>query len=437
MLRRKAMNELLSWKKSSQNQAILVSGARQVGKTFLIEQFARENYKHFVKFDLIDQTDVRASIDAARNSQELFLALSAYAGMDMVPGETLIFIDEVQECKEAITLIKYLVQREGFDYALSGSLLGVELEDVRSVPVGYLRLLDMHPLDFEEFCWANGLGADAWAEASAAYVERRSVFEPVHERLLTLFHWYLVVGGMPQAVGEFVGSQNIALVRQRQKDILSLYRYDISKYAKRDRRLAVKEIYDQMPSQLNSQSKRFNFSSIAPKGTYERYKEDFLWLVDAGVAIPVRNVAEPKRPLKLVEDRSFFKLFMNDVGLLSAACGMETARSLLADDVNVNYGSIYENAVAQELCAHESTVRFFRSRKQGEIDFVTEVGETVLPIEVKSGKSYKRHSALSNVLATENYGIGSAVVLCEGNLSVDGKVAYLPVYMVAFVGMPR
>lgn len=435
MLRRKAMDELLSWKNSKDNQAILVSGARQVGKTFLIEEFARENYKHFVKFDLIDQTDVKESIDAVRSSQELFLVFSAYAGADMVPGETLIFIDEVQECKEAVTLVKYLVQRGGYDYALSGSLLGVELEDVRSVPVGYLRLLDMYPLDFEEFCWANDLGVDAWAEALASYVEERPVFRPVHERLMTLYHWYLVVGGMPQAVDEFVNSQNVALMRQRQKDVLSLYRHDVSKYARRDRRLAIKEIYDQMPSQLNSQSKRFNFSSIAPKGTYERYKDDFLWLVDAGVAIPVRNVTEPKRPLRLVEDRSFFKLFMSDVGLLSAACGLESARSLLADDVNVNYGSVYENAVAQELYAHGSTPRFFRSRKQGEIDFVAEVGEVVLPIEVKSGKSYKRHSALNNVLATENYGIEKAVVLCEGNLSVDGRVVYLPVYMVAFIGV--
>lgn len=405
-----------------------------MGKTYLIEKFAQEQYQNVVKFDLIDQTDVLAAMNAASSSQELFMALSAFAGADMVPGQTVVFIDEVQECDEALTLIKYLVQREGFDYILSGSLLGVELEDLRSAPVGYLHIVDMYPLDFQEFCWANGVGEEAWVEAASAFAERRAVFEAVHERLITLFRWYLVVGGMPQGVAEFVQSQNIQRVHSLQSDIVRLYRHDISKYAKKDERLAIKEIFDQMPSQLDSQSKRFNFSSIAPKGTYERYAADFLWLVDAGVAIPVRNVVEPKRPLRLSEDRSFFKLFMNDVGLLSAMCGMTCVRSILADDVNVSYGAIYENAVAQELHAHGLGVYFFRNRKMGEVDFVVETSGKVLPIEVKSGKSYKRHSALVNVLATPNYGIDEAIVLYEGNLEVEGEVAYCPVYMAAFLG---
>lgn len=434
MLKRKAMDALINWKNNNDGQALLVSGARQVGKTYLIEQFIHKNYEHVVKFDLVDQVDVKKALDVVSNSQELFMALSAYAGSGMVPGKTVIFIDEVQECKEALTLVKYLVQRKGFDYILSGSLLGVELRDMRSAPVGYLHVLDMYPLDFEEFCWANGLGDDAWSEAFTAYSEKRFVFSAVHKRLITLFHWYLVTGGMPQAVDEFTSSQNISLVRERQEDILRLYRYDISKYAGQGRRLAIREIYGQMPAQLDSQSKRFNFSTIAPKGTYERYKDDFLWLIDAGVAIPVRNVREPKRPLRLAEDRSFFKLFMNDVGLLTAACGIELVRNILANDVDVNYGSIYENVVAQELSAHGSSVRFFRNRKQGELDFVIEYGEKIVPIEVKSGKNYKRHSALNNVLDVKNYGIDQVIVLCEDNVSVAGKIVYLPIYMVAFIG---
>ena len=434
MLKRKAMDALINWQNNNDGQALLVSGARQVGKTYLIEQFIHKNYEHVVKFDLVDQVDVKKALDVVSNSQELFMALSAYAGSEMIPGKTVIFIDEVQECKEVLTLVKYLVQRKGFDYILSGSLLGVELRDMRSAPVGYLHVLDMYPLDFKEFCWANGLGDDAWAEAFTSYSEKRPVFLAVHKRLITLFHWYLVTGGMPQAVDAFTSSQNISLVRERQEDILRLYRYDISKYAEQGRRLAIREIYDQMPAQLDSQSKRFNFSTIAPKGTYERYKDDFLWLIDAGVAIPVRNVREPKHPLRLVEDRSFFKLFINDVGLLTAACGIEPVRNILANDVDVNYGSIYENVVAQELSAHGSSVRFFRNRKQGELDFVIEYGEKIVPIEVKSGKNYKRHSALNNVLDVKNYGIDQAIVLCEDNVSVSGKIVYLPVYMVAFIG---
>ncbi|MEG0375311.1 MAG: AAA family ATPase [Raoultibacter sp.] len=428
------MKHSKKWKELGSDQAMLVTGARQVGKTYLLEQFARDTYKHVIKFDLIDQADVLQAMNTSRSSQELFMAISAFAGSEMIPNETVIFIDEVQQCNEALTLVKHLVQRKGFDYILSGSFLGIELEDLRSAPIGYLHIVDMYPLDFEEFCWANNVGTDAWDEAKAAFIEKRSVFEAVHLRLTTLFHWYLVVGGMPQAVAEFTNSQNIARVHELQADILRLYRYDISKYAEKIARLSIKEIFDQMPSQLDSQSKRFNFSSLSPKGTYERYKDSFLWLIDAGVALPVRNVRELKRPLKLVEDRSFFKLFMNDVGLLSAACGIDSARSILATDTNINYGSIYENAVAQELQAHGVGVYFFRNRKAGELDFVVELKGKVLPVEVKSGKSYKRHSALTNVLNTINYGIDEAFVLCASNVFTEDKVTYYPIYMAAFLG---
>lgn len=437
MLKRKALEEFRAWKARGLRQALLVTGARQVGKTFLIREFARSEYAHVVEFDLVDQRDVCEAMGRARSSSELFLTMAAFAGEEMVPGETVIFIDEVQECSEVLTLVKYLVQREGFDYIISGSLLGVELEGVRSLPVGYVHIVEMYPLDFEEFCWANGVGTDVWDEARDAFEHLRPVFELVHDRLQTLFRWYLAVGGMPRAVVEFTDSQNLALVQGHLSDILELYRHDVSKYAPAGDRLAIREIFDQMPSQLDSQSKRFNFSSVAPKGTFERYQAGFLWLVDAGVALAVRNVTEPRHPLLLAEQRSFFKLFMNDVGLLCAACGMRAARSAALEDGCTNYGSIYENAVAQELHAQGLGTRFFRNRRQGELDFVIEVDGCVLPIEVKSGKDYHRHSALTNVLAVDNYGIDRAVVLCEGNVEKTGKVEYLPVYMVAFLGLPR
>ena len=434
MLKRKAEALFEAWKADRTNEALLVMGARQDGKTSLIDEFAHRSYAHVVKFDLVDQADVLAALNSATTSQELFMAISAYAGADLIPHETVIFIDGVQECREALTLIKYLVQHTDFDYILSGSLLGVELADLRSAPVGYLRIVEMFPLDFQEFCWANGVGDDAWSEMEHAFAERRPVQTAVHERLLTLFHWYLVVGGMPQPVSHFISTNNLATVHAQQESILALYRFDISKYAERNKRLVIKEIFDQVPSQLDSQTKRFNFSALAPRGTYERYRDDFLWLVDAGVTIPVRNVSEPKRPLRLAENRSFFKLFLCDVGLLSAACGMDVARDLMADDFSVNFGSIYENAVAQELHAHGVGGHFFRSRKQGELDFVVQWHGGVLPIEVKSGKDYKRHSALTNVLSTPNYGINEALVLCEKNLHVIGEIVYCPVYMVALIG---
>lgn len=271
-------------------------------------------------------------------------------------------------------------------------------------------------------------------KAEDAFVQRRPVNQVVHERLLKLFHRYLIAGGMPRPVSGFVKDHDVQTLIRRQNDIIQLYRYDIAKYADGNKKLAIREIFDEMPSQLDSQTKRFNFSAIAPRGTYERYKDDFIWLVDAGVAIPVRNVSEPKRPLRLAENRSFFKLFMNDVGLLSASCGMGVVRDLVANDFSVSYGAIYENAVTQELRAHGCGGYFFRSRKYGEIDFLVQSSTGVLPIEVKSGKAYKRHSALVNVLNTANYGIDEAVVLCEANLHVEGKVCYCPAYMASLIG---
>ena len=433
MLERKITAQLEDWRKSHNGQALLVTGARQVGKSFTVDAFARKSYRRFVSFDLVEQSDLCEAMNGCKNADELFMTLSAFGGADFTPGDTCVLIDEVQECKEAVTLVKYLAGREGFDFILSGSLLGVELQDIRSQPVGYLRTVEMFPLDFEEFCWAMGVGADALEHTHASFESKTAVLGPVHDRLLSLFHQYLMVGGMPAAVKEFAHTRNIAEVKRIQGDIVTLYRADVAKYAK-GRKLSIKDIYDQIPAQLDSQSKRFNFSALAPKGTYERYAEDFLWLIDAGVALSVCNVSELRHPLKLAEQRSFFKLFANDVGLLCAMAQVDVAKSLLSDRLGVNYGSIYENAVAQELAAHGHALRFFRSKSAGEIDFLIESGRGwALPVEVKSGKDYKRHSALSKVLSSPNYEIGQAVVLCEENVEVEGKVAYLPVYMVAFL----
>ena len=434
MLKRKALEEFAAWRGEHGNRALLVTGARQVGKTYLAKEFLHAEYENVIEFDLIEQGDVRDAFDAARNVDELFMAISAFAGQRLIPDKTVIFIDEVQKCKETITAIKYLVQRNDYDYVLSGSLLGVELRDIRSLPVGYVRIVDMYPLDFEEFCWANGVGDDIIDDVRCCFEERAPVFEPAHERLLSLFHHYLMVGGMPAAVEQFVANKDMGAVRSVQRDIIRLYRDDISQYAPDEHKLVIREIFDQMPPQLDSQSKRFTFSSIAPRGTYERYENQVLWLINAGVALQVISVTEPRHPLRLSEKRSYFKLFMDDVGLLCRACGMDVVKGILSDKLGVNYGSIYENAVAQELKAHGHDLHYYRSKKLGEVDFVCEHGGgATLPIEVKSGKDYKRHSALNNVISSPNYEIEQAFVLCEDNVSEDGRVSYLPAYMVMFV----
>lgn len=431
ILKRKCTAELAAWKGRKTTQALLVTGARQVGKTYAIEKFGRDNYRHVAAFDLIERTDLLDALRSVKSADDLFLTLTAFSTEPLIPGETLVFIDEIQQCKEVLTLIKYLVQRTEFDYILSGSLLGVELEDVRSQPVGYLDVLEVSPLDFEEFTWATGMDPTVWDAVRDAFGSRRPLPAGVHDRMLDLFHKYLFVGGMPRAVDEFVQTNDASRVQAVQGNILSLYRMDVSKYA-RGRTLLVKEAFDLLPSQLDSQAKRFTVSSLKKGATYDRLAENFAWLVGAGVALKVNAVAEPRHPLRLSENRSLFKLFMNDVGLLSAAYGMEVVKSVLSDELGVNYGSIYENAIAQELKAHGFDLYYYRSKGDGELDFVIEAGGgLVMPIEVKSGKSYRRHSALDNVLSRPNYRIGQALVLCEENLFEEDRVLYAPVYMSA------
>ncbi|OZG66322.1 ATPase [Bifidobacterium hapali] len=434
MLQRKAMKQLEFWRAHKAKQAMLVDGARQVGKTHLVRTFGKANYNHTIEINFIDNEDARDAIDAAHNANDVFFAISAYANDDLIAGETLIFLDEIQACRDIVTKIKFLVDRfSGYDFILSGSLLGVDLKSVRSVPVGYLDSITMFPLDFEEYCWANKVQPAVFDEVRSAFAQRRPVNDAVHRRLAGLFHEYLIVGGMPQAVENFVQEHNIQSLRMYQQNIIDRYREDIAQYADGVERVrAIRRIYDLIPAQLNQQNKRFKVASVTAGARYVRYQEEFLWLTDAGVALPVYNVDEPRYPLMLAQKSNLFKLFANDVGLLTCMCGMDVVRDMLRDRTDVNYGALYENAVAQELIAHGVTPYYFKNNAIGELDFLMESSRgVVVPIEVKSGKTYNRHSALNRALATPNYGMERGVVLAETNVQVQERIDYLPVYMVA------
>lgn len=436
MLKRKAYRALEAWKRFKTKQALLVDGARQVGKTFLVREFGQANYDHVVELNLLENTGAREALASAGDTAELFLRLSAFADQPLVPGKTLVFLDEVQACPNVLTMIKFLCERQDYDYILSGSMLGVEMRNVRSVPVGYLMTETMHPLDFEEFTWAAGIGDDVWDEVRRAFEDGTPVDDYVHRRLLQLFHGYLVCGGMPDAVQTYFATDDIQRTRALQGGIVQMYRNDISQYAG-DRARTVKRIFDLIPSELNNQNKRFVIKDIEGRSRIDRYDNDFLWLADANVALPVYNVDEPRYPLMLAMNSTKFKLFLADVGLLTYECGLDVVRSLLTDRTDINYGSIYENAVAQELTARGHRLFFFKNRSIGELDFLIEQQGRVIPLEVKSGKSYKRHSALNNVLHTPNYGIERAIVLGETNVETEGPVRYLPIYMTGLLESGR
>lgn len=434
MLNRKIDNKIASHFVES-HKALFLTGARQVGKTYAVRKYAGQHGLKLVELNFLLQPETKSIVAGARDVSDLLLRISAYARVPMEPGKTMIFFDEVQEYADVMTWVKALVDEGSYLYALSGSLLGVEMKGVRSVPVGYMSEYQVYPLDFEEFVRAVGLPDNVVDALRHCWESRTPVDDFVHGKMMQLFNLYLIVGGMPAAVQAYVDTNNVQNVVKEQRDILKLYKRDIARYDSDSRKkLYIDEVFDLIPSELNNKNKRFILKKLNEHISFGRHESDFIWLKDADMALPVYNVEEPVSPLKLNEQRNLFKLFQNDVGLLScqySSGGIQL--SILRGEVDVNYGSVFENAVAQELHAHGWQLYYFNSKKLGELDFLLESDNEVIPVEVKSGKSYERHNALNNVMKTPNYGIGKAYVLCNDNIQQKGSILYLPVYMVMFI----
>ena len=410
----------------------MITGARQVGKSYIIEQFATTHYESMIKIDFIENSDYIPLFENAQGADEILLRLSALFGDRMIPGKTMIFFDEVQECKELITQIKYLVQDGNYSYILSGSLLGTVFKDIISTPVGYMDIITMYPLDFEEFAWANGVGVNVIDALRKSFEQKTSVDPFIHERMISLFELYLIVGGMPEAVSAYLESKNLRKVVDTQNAIIKLYKHDISKYNEKDR-LYLNDIFDLIPGELNSKNKRFILKNLNEKARFDKYYDSFLWLKNAGVALPVNIADEPKVPLILSRSQNLFKLFSNDVGLLAAQYGNEIQLKILQHKTAINFGSIYENVAAEELTAHGYILYYYNSKRFGELDFVIEEDGKILPIEIKSGKDYYRHNAMDNVMNLTDYGIEEGYVFCNGNVESVGKVTYFPIYMLMFL----
>lgn len=415
----------------NQKGALMLTGARQTGKTFAIRQYG-ERYSSFVEINFIEHPEAISLFENANSADEILLRISAFTDKQLIKGNTLIFFDEVQKCENIVTAIKFLVDEGSYRYALSGSLLGVELKNLRSVPVGYMDVKEVFPLDFQEFALNVGVAQRIIDHLRDCWENLKPVEEVVHNRLLELYRLYTIIGGMPAAVKQYVDTHDLRIVEQTQAGIITQYKADISQYAEEDK-LKIKEIFDLIPSELDAKNKRFILKRLNEHAKFNRYENDFLWLKNAGVAIPVYNVEEPVEPLKLAETRNLFKLFSNDVGLLTCQFANGIQVRILSGNISVNYGAIYENVVAQELLCHGIVPYYYNSKKLGEIDFVISGADGVVPIEVKSGKDYERHNALRNVLQCETFGIKKAFVLCNGNVRIDGKIHYLPIYMTMFI----
>ena len=432
MLKRKVTEQLFKWKSRTNKKALLVTGARQIGKTHAIRQFAKENYKTFVEINFIDTPSAMTIFDGNLDSDTILTALTAFSNQPLEKGQTIIFFDEIQECPRARTAIKFLVEDGRFDYIESGSLLGVNYKEVPSYPVGFEQTLQMYPLDFEEFCWANGVQQETISYLNECFKNMQPVNEAVHQKMLQLFRYYMIIGGMPAVVQNFIDTHDVAKSVQIQKDIIVLYRQDITKYAKKDK-TRIKDIFDRIPSELNSKNRRFMLSDIDKNARLNRYERSFMWLADAGVTLPCYNVREPTIPFELNELRNLMKVFLNDTGLLCSMSVGNVQFEILQGNLQVNLGSILENLMAQELVSNGFSLRYFDRKNLGELDFIIQKGNKPIALEIKSGKDYHSHAALQNILENKEWNLQNALVFCIGNIEISEKITYLPLYMIQFL----
>jgi len=441
MLKRKMINRLIEWKnrqnkhagKRADKQALLIKGARQVGKTFIIREFAKAHYKHFVEINFEKQPTLKKAFVGDMDARTIILNLSSMGLGPFKEGSTLIFFDEIQSCAQARTAIKFLVEDGRFDYIESGSLLGIGYKDVSSYPVGFEEQAAMYPLDFEEFLWAKGVPPEVIDRLREAYVEVRAADDFLHDQIMKAYREYLITGGMPAAVTAFLENDDFAQTLKAQSSILDSYRDDISKYADKEKILA-KRMFDAIPEQLNRKKKRFILANLEKGAAAKKFDNASMWLTEAGVALNCFNVTALEAPLRFNEKRNLYKLYMLDTGLLCAQ-GMKGLQSeLLGGNIEVNEGGITENAVAAELAKKNIPLYYYDKKGRAEIDFIFMEKNGLSVIEVKSGKNYKAHASLDHACAQSREKLNRRIVLSKFNTETGANgVIYYPLYMAMFL----
>lgn len=432
MLKRKIIKKLEAWKGTIANKALLIKGARQVGKTTVVRQFAKANYKNFVEINFEQMPVAKQAFEGNLDARTILLNLSAMGFGPLEPGKTLIFFDEIQSCPKARTAIKFLVEDGQYDYIESGSLLGINYKDVSSYPVGFEHELDMYPLDFEEFLWACNISDDVVSMLKDCYASIRPVPDFLHQQIMDRYRQYLVVGGMPEVVATYISNEDFGKTITNQKDILAGYRNDISKYAGNDKML-VKSVFDAIPGQLSKQDKRFVLASIEKNASRRKYGAPTQWLVDAGMAYYSFNVGSFELPFPSHENMRLYKLFFVDSGLMCAMVLNGIQAKVLTGDIFVNEGALAENYVAGELAKHGVSLNYYDRKSKHELDFVFPEDDKITILEVKSGKDYKKHVSLDMAQSLFSEKINRRIVMSCNNLEVEDGVLYLPFYMSMFI----
>lgn len=429
MLKRKIEEQLEAWYQNPDKKALCIYGARQIGKTTSVREFARIHYENFVELNFLNDRTVHSIFSTAMNAKQIIEQIEVYAGRSLSGSRTLLVLDEIQECPQARTAVKFLVEDGRLDIIETGSLLGVKISEVRSIPVGFEQSVSMYPLDLEEFLWGVGIPQNTIETLRSCFEQEREVAPFLHEEMKKVFLSYLVVGGMPEAVARFIETKNVMDAVHVQNQIRFLYQQDVLKYAQTNQRIRIQEVFSAVPAQLNKPNHRFFLNQIQPKARIKQFEDSFEWLIKAGIVLPSYNVEQPCSPLLINEKRNLFRLFYLDTGML-CSCFEGIQLKILQGDTGLNWGSVLENAVAQNLAANGYPLYYFDSKKYGEIDFVIEDQSRVSLIECQSGKDFRKHPALDKVGNVSNWTFASKIVLCEGNLKREQEILYLPWYLV-------
>ncbi|MCC8118284.1 MAG: AAA family ATPase [Bacteroidales bacterium] len=440
MLKRKITPQIEAFMRNPGNKMLVVDGARQVGKSFLIRELGTKLFPNYIEINMEEDKQHDRIFAEAKSVNSFYFALSSIAGNKMgAKSDTLVFIDEIQAYAHLLTLSKFLLQEDRFTYIASGSLLGVTLRKTQSVPVGSIEQLHMYPLDFEEFLWANSMGEYAIGEMKRRFEQGESLDESIHNKLMELFKRYLLVGGLPEVVNSYITEHNIYKVRLLQTAVMDLYKADAAKYeTEAVKKLKIQRIYSMIPTNMGNLKKRFVMKDIEGKKSSRTsdYIEEFEYLVSAGIAIEVDAISQPTYPLVQNAGKNLLKLYLNDVGLLTNILYGQNIKPVLDDVDSVNLGAVYETVVAQELKCHGYNLFYYDNKKIGEVDFLIDdtMAMSSLPLEVKSGKDYEVHKALDRFLSIPDYHVASAFVLCnQREITLRDKIRYVPVYMTMFL----
>lgn len=435
VLKRKMLGYLRQWRREKRNECLLLKGARQVGKSFIVGEFGRSDYRSYIPIDFIEQPQLRAVFQGTAEPAEIYQQLSlVLPGVEFIDGETLIFLDEIQECPEARTALKYLAIDGRFDVIASGSLLGIQFregEDQPSIPVGYEREVEMHPLDFEEFLWARGYDESATAALGRYAVDLQPVPQPVHEKMMRYLREYLAIGGMPAVVQRFIDTENYGEVHAEQTKLLASYLDDIAKYASATERVKARACYLSLPRQLAKENTKFQYAVVEKRSSSRKFEGSIDWLVGARMVLKCPMVSMPSFPLAAYEVDDRFRIYANDTGLLMAMYGFEMMAAVVNDElVGPMKGGLYENLVGGTLVKNGVPLRYWMSRSgDREIEFLVDGSASVIPVEVKASRGAT--ISLNEFLERDDVKVGYKLI--DGNVGKVGKKVTLPLYLAMFL----